>query len=73
MQSIEIARALGETGNLLDIRGRPVPRPRLTQPLAEMVAHGEDLDQLPGQTAELSDRFTSTVAAGRGQGGYQHG
>jgi DNA polymerase (family X) len=75
MQNIEIARALGEIGDLLDIQGGDAFRVRayrnavraisnLTRPLAEMIAQGEDLEQLPGIGHDIAGHIAELVDSG---------
>jgi DNA polymerase (family X) len=75
MQNMEIARALGEIGDLLNIQGDDPYRVRayrnavrtisnLTRPLAEMIAQGEDLAQLPGIGHDIAGYIAELVDSG---------
>lgn len=75
MENIEIARRLEELGDLLEIQGANPFRVRayrnairtisgLTRPLAEMVAAGEDLTELPGIGKDISAHIRELVDTG---------
>ncbi|MBX6364284.1 MAG: DNA polymerase/3'-5' exonuclease PolX [Gemmatimonadetes bacterium] len=76
MENLEIARTLEQVADLLEIQGANVFRVRayrnaartvssLGRPVAEMVAAGEDLRQLPGIGEDLSAYLTELVETGR--------
>ncbi|HEX6135527.1 MAG TPA: DNA polymerase/3'-5' exonuclease PolX [Longimicrobiales bacterium] len=75
MENVEIASALSEVADLLDIEGDNPFRVRayrtavrtissLTRPLAEMVAAGEDLAELPGIGHDIAGHITELVTTG---------
>ncbi|MEX1257839.1 MAG: DNA polymerase/3'-5' exonuclease PolX [Gemmatimonadota bacterium] len=75
MENIEIATRLEELADLLEIKGSNPFRIRayrnairlirgLTRPLAEMVANGEDLEELPGIGEDLSGQIHELLDTG---------
>ena len=75
MENIEIATRLEELADLLEIKGSNPFRIRayrnairlirgLTRPLSEMVANGEDLEELPGIGEDLSGQIHELLATG---------
>lgn len=76
MDNVEIARALNEMADLLDIQGANPFRVRayrnavrtitnLTRPLSEMVEDGADLEELPGVGHDIAAYITELCKTGR--------
>jgi DNA polymerase (family 10) len=75
VENVEIAAALAEVADLLDIQGENPFKVRayrnavrtiqsLTRPLAEMVAQGSDLEELPGIGHDLAAYIVELVESG---------
>ncbi len=75
MENVEIARVLNEYANLLDIQGDSPFRVRayrnaaqtvasLSQPVAQLIEAGEDLQQLPGIGSSMAEHLQEIVETG---------
>jgi DNA polymerase (family 10) len=76
MENVEIARVFSEVADLLEIQGANAFRVRayrnavrtiegLTRSLSEMVAHEEDLEELPGVGEDIAGYIRELVETGR--------
>jgi DNA polymerase (family 10) len=76
MENVEIARALREVADLLEVRGENPFKVRayrnaartiegLTRPLAELVREGADLEELPSIGKDMAGYITELVRTGR--------
>jgi DNA polymerase (family 10) len=75
MENVEIARVLNEYADLLDIQGDSAFRVRayrnaaqtvasLSQPVAQLIAAGEDLEKLPGIGSSMAEHIREIVETG---------